>query len=113
MLAGEAGAGCGLSRGFRLLNLCGPYEASLAGRAGEDEAVAGFEDVGRAGRTRAEEGDDSADDGWLNFWARLLTVGRLTGSCGVARVAEVAVAGPEAERKAGLGLGRTAPFGAC
>jgi hypothetical protein len=34
-LRGDAGAGCGLSRGLRLLNLCGPYEASLLGRAAD------------------------------------------------------------------------------
>jgi hypothetical protein len=32
---GDAGAGWGRSRGFRLLNLCGPYEASLLGRAAD------------------------------------------------------------------------------
>ena len=32
---GVAGAGWGLSLGFRLLNLWGPYEASLLGRAAE------------------------------------------------------------------------------
>lgn len=38
---GEVGAGCGLSRGFRLLNLYAPYAASLEGRAAEaaDEVV--------------------------------------------------------------------------
>lgn len=34
-LRGDAGAGWGLSRGLRLLNLCGPYEASLLGRAAD------------------------------------------------------------------------------
>jgi len=32
---GEAGAGCGLSLGFRLLNLYDPYAASLFGRAAD------------------------------------------------------------------------------
>lgn len=32
---GDAGAGCGLSLGFRLLNLYEPYAASLFGRAAD------------------------------------------------------------------------------
>jgi hypothetical protein len=66
-LAGEAGAGCGRSRGLRLLNLCGPYDASFVGRAGDEEtdgdAVAERVDAeGRAGR-RADAGDVSAEEG--------------------------------------------------
>lgn len=80
---GDGGAGCGLSRGFRLLNLCRPYDVSFdEGRAADGAAVK-FSDTDRDGgdgRTvRAlvdPAGDDSTEDGWLNFWAMLLTVGR-------------------------------------
>jgi hypothetical protein len=71
-LAGDAGAGCGLSLGFKLLNLYDPYAASLVGRAGEEPTEADcaggsvvdlVDDAGRDVRTRVEGGDDSAEAG--------------------------------------------------
>jgi hypothetical protein len=112
-VTGEGGAGCGLSRGFRLLNLCGPYDVSFDGGRAADGAALKFSDVDREGgegltvRARVEAGDDSVEDGWLNFWARLLTVGRwFTAIWGAARVAVDDV--PPA-RKGGLAV-PTAPL---
>lgn len=61
-LAGDEGAGCGRSRGFRLLNLYEPYVSSLEGGAGAgDELVDAT--GGRTGRARVLCGDVSADVG--------------------------------------------------
>jgi hypothetical protein len=83
-VAGDTGAGCGLSLGFRLLNLCGPYDVSFGTRAGGDVVWVSDTDrldgAARTGGCRVDDGEDSVEEGWLNFCARLLTVGRLPGS---------------------------------
>jgi hypothetical protein len=122
---GDAGAGCGLSRGFRLLNLCGPYEASLLGRAADavDEMdafvrlAASCAAPARLGvrdleRTAGEVVVELAPGDCSNRSARALT---LLETWGEERVAAGGDAGPEAEAEAeadlgvALGVGR-APF---
>lgn len=84
-------------------------EAGGAGASVNDFA----DDAGRAGRTRVEGGDDSAEEGWLNRWAKLFTVGRLTGSW-VARAAAIEDdAGPDTDRTEGFGVERTDPLAVC
>jgi hypothetical protein len=114
---GEAGAGCGLSRDFRLLNLCGPYEASLLGRAAD--AVEDMDVLARlAGSwapTRAGSLDWERDGGEVagevplgdrsNLSASALT---LLETCAGERVAvavaEADDAGPEADLGVAFGV---------
>jgi hypothetical protein len=114
-----AGAGCGRSRGFRLLNLCGPYEASLLGRAADavDEMDAFVRLVAescapaRLGvldleRTAGEEAVELPPGDCSNRSARART---LLETWGEERVAAGGDAGPEADLGVALGVVR-APF---
>jgi hypothetical protein len=121
VLRGEAGAGCGRSRGFRLLNLYVPYVASLFGRAAdavEDTealerlaascvpALLGPLDRERTAGAVAEEGLLPGDRS--NRSARAFT---LFVTWGVERVGVADEAGPDTDLGVGLvGGGRTAPF---
>lgn len=113
-LRGVAGAGWGRSRGLRLLNLCGPYEASLLGRAAEAvdemEALArrwascaaarlGSRDLERTGGDAESElppGERSKRS------ARAFTLVDVVG--GERGAEAVEAAGPEADLAAGLGV---------
>lgn len=115
---GAAGAGCGRSRGFRLLNLYDPYEASLFGRAADAvdetegfERLAGSFTPGRVGsrdleRTAGRAGAGPPPGERSNLSARALT---LLGTWGDERVDEADGAGPEADLGVALG-GERAPF---
>lgn len=71
------------------------------------------DDAVRAGRTRAVGGEDSAEVGWLNLCARLLTVGLFTGTWAARAAAIEEDGGPETDRTEGFDVERTAPFGVC
>jgi hypothetical protein len=117
---GDAGAGCGRSRGFRLLNLCGPYEASLLGRAAdavdEMDAFARLAEScapvpARLGvldleRTAGEDVVELAPGDCSNRSASART---LAETWGEERVAAGGDAGPEADLGVALGVVR-APF---
>jgi hypothetical protein len=116
---GDAGAGCGRSRGFRLLNLYVPYTASLFGRAADAveeteafERLAGSLAPARVGPLDLERtagavvatpppGDRSKRS------ARAFT---LFDTCGEERVVVADEAGPETERGVVLGGLLTAPL---
>jgi hypothetical protein len=121
VLRGEAGAGCGRSRGFRLLNLYVPYVASLFGRAAEaveetdalDRLAASYVPVRLDGPLDRERTAGAVPEGLLpgdrsNRSARALT---LFVTWGEERVGVADEAGPDTDLDVGLaGGGRTAPF---
>ena len=120
VLRGVAGAGWGLSRGFRLLNLYVPYAASRLGRAADAEA--GCKPCGRlpdslgAARAGSREAERTAGEGApgerSKRSARAFTLVAVWVEGRVA-VAVEDEAGPEADLGVGLGVdlgGGRAPF---
>jgi hypothetical protein len=116
---GDAGAGCGLSLGFRLLNLYAPYTASLFGRAADAveeteafERFAGSWAPARVGpldrdRTAGAAGTTLPPGERSKRSANALT---LFVTCGEERVGVTEAAGPETERGVVFEGGLTAPF---
>ena len=116
---GDAGAGCGRSLGFRLLNLYVPYAASLLGRAAEavddieaPDRLAGSYAPVRVGSFDLERTAGAAvvtppPGDRSNLSASAFT---LFETCGEERVVVADEAGPDADLGVDLGGGRTAPF---
>src|SRR4051812_10805967 len=113
VLRGAAGAGWGRSRGFRLLNLYAPYEASLLGRAAEaGEARGRLPGSWAPARTGSREAGRAAGAAAAGLVAggrskRSARAFTLVAADGDERGAvAAAAAGPEAERGVDLGGGR-------